>query len=58
MAVCPDKMLMPETRPKRLLTYADIKKFIRRNEYRALNNAKLVGAISKSNEHLEGTVEW
>lgn len=55
MKICNDKMPMPERRPERLLTYPEIKSFIRRNEYKALNNAKLVGAISKSNTHLEDT---
>ena len=55
MRLCNDKMSMPERRPEGLLTYSEIKSFVRRNEYMALNNAKLVGAISKSNTHLEDT---
>lgn len=54
MHVCSDKMSTPERRPEGLLTYLEIKSFVRRNAYKALNNAKLVGAISTSTANLEG----
>lgn len=55
MRVCNDKMPFPERRPEGLLTYLEIKSFVRRNAYKALNNAKLVGAISTSTTNLEDT---